>query len=759
MNKTDITFTMGLNTSPAEQKLNELGNKVRTQNSIYENLFRNNVQGFSMVGGSYSGYMGANNYGVPSVQNLERSISTASNAMEKFARMLEQMAMSQGFLMYGKPYTPSSPIYQGYSSRVAGYLPNNTFPNNAWTNSAFTSQPKTPERVFEDLIQRRRPQSSGVDFSQQSAYDTFMRMTNASAMYEMWQNTFSSSPLMLEAPEPIAMGVGGNKIYQKYNKFGQPVTEKNKKTKEIVEDQKKVTEENKKDNTEWSYKLFSLHKFLGILYAVEKVARGISNIFKNLINTSSELWTKTNAEVGGFSIDAESAMNLQAHREYSVAVAGIQNMGKLSPISLGAFQSGVGQFQDVVQKAMSGQGVDTNKLVAIEQLHRMYGTELTSEKLMSKDMGGKTATQYFFDFMDKFEKNPNVYRNASYSEKGQIRQYIEEVLGKEVADAIVANINKGNIETVHEIISSYGSSAVHAGNFNEKNEAIAKSARELQSAFIDLKYSIIGELSPAIISFCDFLNGFISSFGTKDSKGMPSSKFGQSKEQNRAKVSGSEIAQLAVGNAEERLNASIARSARFDTQAETEAEDRYWLSKDFIESVKNGNPEDSVIGKRMIADSGSIENWAKTHGRFSKLGKLLKIDRSKIQTEEGMKSFYKLAESALSEMQLTSYETFNDNYTLWSDWGEGGSRNFTGSDYMGYMFDPNAYASSAIALLRAFDFTDWARKNKLGYEQGIRNVYPSVDEHKKITVDVEFKTNTEGATIKEPLQILKSNTR
>lgn len=762
MNKGDIEFTVDLNTTPAEKKLNDLRNKASSERSYYANLFKDVMQGFSMQGSSYSGYMGANNFGVPAIQNFERSISSVTNTMQKFTMVMEAMVRAQGFLMYGRPYSPqsSAPIYQG--SNVAGYLPSSTSPNiRAWTPTEHYTRAQANainhSKVFDNLIFNRK--NGGSDFSQQNVYDTFMRMNNASAMYEMWLNTFPSSPLMLEAPEPISTGAGGNKIYQKYNKFGQPVTEKNKKTKEIVEEQKKVTEENKKDNTEWSHKLFILHKFLGILYAVESVAMGISNIFKNLINTSSELWTKTNTEVGGFSIDAESAMNLQAHREYSVAVAGIQNMGKLSPISLGAFQSGVGQFQNVVQKAMSGQGVDTNKLVAIEQLHRMYGTELTSEKLMSKDMGGKTATQYFFDFMDKFEKNPNVYRNASYSEKGQIRQYIEEVLGKEVADAIVANINKGNIETVHEIISSYGSSAVHAGNFNERNEAIAKSARELQSAFIDLKYSIIGELSPAIISFCNFLNGFISSFGTKDSKGMPSSKFGQSKEQERAKVSGSEIAQLAVGNAEERLNASIARSARFDTQAETEAEDRYWLSKDFIESVKNGNPEDSVIGKRMIADSGSIENWAKTHGRFSKLGKLLKIDRSKIQTEEGMKSFYKLAESALSEMQLTSYETFNDNYTLWSDWGEGGSRNFTGSDYLGYMFDPNAYASSAIALLRAFDFTDWARKNKLGSEQGIGNVYTSVDEHQKITVDVEFKTNTEGATIKDPLQILKSNSR
>lgn len=782
MNKGDIEFTVDLNTTPAEKKLNDLRNKASSERSYYANLFKDVMQGFSMQGSSYSGYMGANNFGVPAIQNFERSISSVTNTMQKFTMVMEAMVRAQGFLMYGRPYSPqsSAPIYQG--SNIAGYLPSSTSPNiRAWTPTEHYTRAQANainhSKVFDNLIFNRK--NGGSDFSQQNVYDTFMRMNNASAMYEMWLNTFSSSPLMLEAPEPISTGAGGNKIYQKYNKFGQPVTEKNKKTKEIVEEQKKVTEENKKDNTEWADKLVKINKFFATLLLVKQVV----NIIKSAFNGIKELsiWGNQNVSTnyGYFTTDAENAFNARFNKTFSSMVAGANALGKMSPISADVLYSGVGGLQKVVDEAFSGKGVNKDKLIAIEQLHRMFGTELTSGMLLSKNLEGKTVTDFFVDIMNKFNNNPNIYKNASYSEQAQMREYLKEILGDKLANAIVTNITRGESQTVAEQLTNAGRSAFNTDNLVENANELKTAFTELGNAMSALKMSALNNFMPAIKGTIDlatiwsdfFTRHFTEHTSYDKDATYQLSWLGHTKDEYN-KISVDKIAELRRSkNAYERLDSILYLNPYYNTDASIEILKERMERQNFALDIANGNINANSKNWYAIGADGkaynSVDQLKKVYlargGKKSDAWYKLMDNPSKFLP----KNWYTLSKE--EQLNWLNNNVLNTSSQVMNDWSK---RIFEGyGDFDSSKMSATEYLTSSSSMeseeeaLRA-----WQEVNRIisavndesysGMEFSHRERHgTSYSEADELEVKLHFTTDDQGVTVVNPLQILKANTR
>ena len=64
-------------------------------------------------------YQSGNNFGVPSTNVLERSVTVVINSLDRFALILDSMsARMVNFQTIGSPYTPASTVYKQQSCRI-----------------------------------------------------------------------------------------------------------------------------------------------------------------------------------------------------------------------------------------------------------------------------------------------------------------------------------------------------------------------------------------------------------------------------------------------------------------------------------------------------------------------------------------------------------------------------------------------------------------------------------------------------------------
>ena len=310
MNKGDIEFSIGLNTSPAEQQLDRLYAKMRNVGSnnhaspLLQQIANEYSQGFKMVG---QPYQSSNNYGVPSVQVLERSLATVTNAMDRFARIVESMsARMVNFTTVGNPYT-STPRTMYASSNVAGYLPYGSSPNiKPWSPTEYYTRAQVnaindPNKIFDYLIQKRKTEQ---DNPYMGVYDRFNNLhgsQGASGMYDIWKGLFGKKGL-LALPAPL---------------------QKSEDNKTPKEQSKEVFEEDKKDNEELKNKLKLWGGILATVYSLKKVLEGLSKIWKFGAETVSNVNSNINEEAGYFSIDPEGALKANSHKTRAMIYAGI----------------------------------------------------------------------------------------------------------------------------------------------------------------------------------------------------------------------------------------------------------------------------------------------------------------------------------------------------------------------------------------------------------------------------------------------------
>lgn len=579
MNKADVEFTVGLNTSPAEQQLHNLADKIKNTSHIYNDTFRDFGQGFKMVG---TPYQNGNNYGVPSTNVLERSVTVVINSLDRFARILDTMsARMVNFQTVGSPYTPTSTMYA--NNRVAGYLPSpprtvadwapansvtsfgiipehytreqvdkiNASVNNrgiykaiegglfnfkdtsdysgknirSWSPSEYYTREQvdeinkrhakeqvdatnnlSPSDIFDALIYKRKSEEGNYN----SAYEKFRNIYSpegARGMYEIWNNLFGKSPLLLEAPKAGATDV----------EVGE---------KEAPEEQAKdIVEEDKKDNEELKEKVLLWSKILTIIYGVKKVIEGLVKSWKFIADTATSRNANINQESGFFSTDPVGAMRSNIDRTRPALYAGIRNMGANTPISKEGLDYTTTKFTEMWSSAMAGRNVDSRTAIDVQRLKDFFGLDLTVAGLLTGAREGKTATDIQIDAMDKIEKNLAKLNDADNTTKGQIIDSLKNVLGEEMINAIVANYNK-NLKidspelklTVAGRLLEAGGSAMSPQDLTQKTTLAVTALADFKNSLETLKNTIIVDFAPAFVSVTETLTKFIDWLNKKMTK-------------------------------------------------------------------------------------------------------------------------------------------------------------------------------------------------------------------------------------------------
>lgn len=490
MNKSDVEFTIGFNTSPAERQLDNLEKRMKSSSHIYNDVFKDVGQGFKMVG---QPYQSGNNFGVPSVQVLERSLSTVTNAMERFARIVETMsARMVNFTTVGSPYTSTPRTIYASSNQpnIAGYLPYN--PSIGYTMNYGSQRPPIddPNKVFNYLIQKRMAEQNNPYMGVYDRFNNLHSSQGASGMYDIWKGLFGKKGL-LALPAPL---------------------QKSEDNKSPEEQSKEVFEEDKNDNDELKSKLKLWGGILATVYSLKKVLEGLSKVWKFGAENISDVNSNINEEAGFFSTDPIGALRANSDKTRAMLYAGIRNMGANAPVSKAGMDYATTKITEMWTAAMSGRNVDARTTIDAQRLKDFFGIDMTVAGLLTGEREGKTATDIQLDMMEKVERNISKLAEADDVTKGQVIDSLKNILGGELVDAIIANANKNlRIEnpelkvTLGDLLMQHGGSAVPAGNLTESTTDAVKSISSLNDAIQQLKNTLVTELGPAFASMTNAL--------------------------------------------------------------------------------------------------------------------------------------------------------------------------------------------------------------------------------------------------------------
>ena len=498
MDKSDISFKVGLDTSPAEQQMERLGEKLRNApfaKQIFNTPMRNS-------GWDNMTYPSSNNYGVPSTQVLERSLAVTMSSLDKFARALEMISLRMvNFQMVGGPHTPSSTIYA--PNNIAGYLPSSTtsnprpwFPTEHYTREQADSinYRVNHNDIFNELLYRRKsnPYSATYDI-----FNNIHSPTGAMGMFAIWSSLFNKkTPLGIGAPTTTDSGADG---------IDTP-----------AEQGKDIVEQEKKDNEELKEKLLLWGKISATIYAIRKVISGLAKLWKFGAETASGVNSNLNEEHGFFSIDPEGAIRANTDKTRAIMYAGVRNMGANAPVSKSGLDYASSKMTEMWTAAMSGRNVDARTTIDVQRLKDFFGIDLSVAGLLTGEREGKTATDIQIDMMDKVEKQISKLAEADEITKGQVIDSLKNILGDELVNAIVANANK-NLKidatdlklTLAERIMQHGDSAIPSGNLTESTEKVITSLSAFNKAVQDLKNTVTTELGPIFSSLITSITGVV----------------------------------------------------------------------------------------------------------------------------------------------------------------------------------------------------------------------------------------------------------
>lgn len=587
MNRGDVEFTVSLNTSPAEQQMERLGQRLRDApfaSTIFNTPMRNS-------GWDNMTYPSQNNYGVPSTQVLERSLSVTMNSLNRFAMAVEMISTRLvNFQLIGVPHTSSSTIYS--QRNIAGYLPSSTtsnprpwFPTEHYTREQTNSinHRISHNDIFNELLYRRkeRPFSETYDI-----FNSIHSPMGARGMYSVWNSMFGrKSPLLIDAPVNTDTSADG---------IDTP-----------TEQGKDIVEQEKKDNDELKEKLLLWGKISATIYAIRKVISGLTKLWKFGAETATGVNANLREEGGFFSIDPEGALKANSDKSRALMYAGIRNMGANAPVSKSGLDYASSKMTEMWSAAMSGRNVDARTTIDAQRLKDFFGIDVTVAGLLTGERQGKTATDIQIDMMKKVEAQMEKLAGADDVTKGQVIDSLKNILGDELVDAIVENANRNlkiddsNLRmSLADRIMNYGGSAIPSGNLTEATTDVVDSLSKLQKAFQSLKNTIVQEYGPAFAKFTDAITSITNWITEKISK-----------------VEGEKDA---LGNIKDRvsiasLTSNEASRYRNFNQEEKDTSDKYTDKTNRVKNLlKSSNPLDWMnalyLSQPEVKDASNIEN-------------------------------------------------------------------------------------------------------------------------------------------------------
>ena len=470
MNKSDIEFTVGLDTSPAEQKLSKFLTDVQSHKNRVQKLL-DNPQMYSNQ--AYESKLSKletmqNRYGIERV-NINSNIP--SNEYHRFMNLQNAVARYEREI-------------NKISERANSVL---SVANSYSTRNSNVYQPN-----FADAYMQKFANAEAIKRNQ----------TFAQGAYATWLKTFgNNNVLSLPAPQEKSIN------YEMH-----PWNEKN------------MADVNKKDNIELKDKLLIWGKILTVVYAVKKTVEGLAKVWRFGADTATSRNNNINEELGFFSTDPVGAMNANVDKTRSMLYAGVRNMGANAPVSKEGLDYATSKITEMWTAAMSGRNVDARTTIDAQRLKDFFGIDLTVAGLLTGEREGKTATDIQIDMMEKVEQQLSKLNEADDITKGQVIDSLKNILGSELIDAIVSNYNKnlkieiGDRLTLSEKLLGVGGSALSPQDLTAKTNSAVTALSDFHTALENLKNTITVTFAPAFVSVTNSLTDFVNWLNRKMTK-------------------------------------------------------------------------------------------------------------------------------------------------------------------------------------------------------------------------------------------------
>ena len=556
-NDTDITFTIGLNTSPADkdiaefQKLLKHNDKINTLNTLRSN-----------ASSSYSSLMNAGKWvrsgDAYEVQDYERMLRQQASRIRGLDRTLRQSftISPREFTLKGDSYYNMPPAvigraqaaYNNYAFRRDAF---NNMMGRAGQNILALPAPKiTLEDIglnefanrlngnggrneFEErnlqklsLLSERRKASFNFTNaeSDEERKDAIKRYTNADqalkALNQKENKKAKKETAKEEKSSLLRFGNNANDL--------NPIEDKNKAYLNLLKQRKdakkkydesgdidalkeytsadqqlkalKDQEKEKKNNAkEEKGSLVRFGKMLGKLYLIKKVLNSIKNIWKRLSDTELKVTSRDVKEKGFFGVDAYSAMHANVDRSHAVISRGLGYMGTAAPFSMDAFDSVLQQLQDLNLKAISGQGIaDEQLVISLQRLSDSLGMGFNIKDILTDP--NLNLTDFLTNLMNSVEKFLPKLNSLDDIKKSLVTNDIIKALGPELANALVYNYNynqrTGGTSTVMEQVISKGTNAYGLIDYTEEAKKFTDALASSRAAIDDFKTALGGVFGP-----------------------------------------------------------------------------------------------------------------------------------------------------------------------------------------------------------------------------------------------------------------------
>ena len=553
-NDSDITFTIGLNTSPAEkdiaefQKLLKHNDKINTLNTLRSN-----------ASSSYSSLMNAGKWvrsgDAYEVQDYERMLRQQASRIRGLDRTLRQSftISPREFTLKGDSYYNMPPAvigsaqtaYNNYAFRRDAF---NNMMGRAGQNVLALPAPKTTledielnefanrlngtggrnefeERNLQKLSLLNERRKASFDFTQaesdEERNDAIKRYTNADqALKALNQKEKKIKEAKKETSNEQKSNTKDdvlnpfedrNRVYlnllkqrkeakKKYDESGdidalKKYTSADQQLK-ALKDQEKEKKNNAKEE---KGSIVRFGKMLGKLYLIKKVLNSIKNIWKRLSDTELKVTSRDVKEKGFFSVDSYSAMHANVDRSHAVISRGLGYMGAAAPFSMDAFDSVLQQLQDLKLKAISGQGIaDEQLVISLQRLSDTLGMGFNIKDILTDP--NLNLTDFLTNLMNSVEKFLPKLNSLDDIKKSLVTNDIIKALGPELANALVYNYNynqrTGGTSTVMEQVTSKGTNAYGLIDYTEEAKKFSDALASSRAALDEFKTALGGVFAP-----------------------------------------------------------------------------------------------------------------------------------------------------------------------------------------------------------------------------------------------------------------------
>lgn len=499
MNSTDIEFTVGLNTTPAEQKLGSFLKDVQASN--------NKIRSLSELHTSKQN----------KISNLE---SIYSRPISNSGSGLSQKDYQRFIKLRNERGRAEREIRKIYESRDSGIFQkiydtknNQTARENVLGNISKKAFGDIQTRALDEEVLRIKANQNKI--ASRGAFEKWKELTTPSDVLALPAPKTPVDDIFLNEYANKLNGNGGRNEFEernlqklllqsqrrkasfdfsqaendeersdavkRYTDADQALKALNEKQKKQKKESKETVQEEKALNREHDAGIIKLFKITSILYGIKKLIQGIGKLWKFEVDTNLATTARDVQEKGFFSTDARNALRSNTNKERASIARGLQYMGEAAPFQMGDFDSAVKALQDLRLKAISGQGIkDDQRVISLDRLTRRLGLNWNVGQMLSNpnlDLTGMLVdlSDAVERYLPKLDKLKDIDKNLTIND-------MLTVLGDKLMNAVVyhANYNArtGGTETMMEETKKTGSDAHLPIDFT-------KGAHEFALAFAD----------------------------------------------------------------------------------------------------------------------------------------------------------------------------------------------------------------------------------------------------------------------------------